>query len=164
MADLSAARLRTLAAELRREVQLIQRSVAELQWVADQPSSEAAQRIQLYAAAAMLDTFYTGVERALERIARTFQSLPDGPNWHRALLDESALDVPRVRPAVLRSSTAHEMGRYLGFRHRFRNLYLFDLDGAQMRPLVDGAGAASEAACADLGNFADQLDALADAL
>ena len=36
MADLSAARLRTLAAELRREVQLIQRSVAELQWVADQ--------------------------------------------------------------------------------------------------------------------------------
>lgn len=57
MADLSAARLRTLAAELRREVQLIQRSVAELQWVADQPASEAAQRIQLYAAAAMLDTF-----------------------------------------------------------------------------------------------------------
>jgi hypothetical protein len=33
-----------------------------------------------------------------------------------------------------------------------------------MRPLVDGAGAASEAACADLGVFADQLDALADAL
>lgn len=164
MADLSAARLRTLAVELRREAQLIQRSVGELQWVAEQPSSEAAQRIQLYAAAALLDTFYTGVERALERIARAFQALPDGPNRHRALLDESALDVPRVRPAVLRASTAHEIGRYLGFRHRFRNLYLFDLDGAQMRPLIDGAGAACESACADLCSFADHLDAIADAL
>lgn len=90
--------------------------------------------------------------------------LPDGPNWHRALLDESALDVPRVRPAVLRSSTAHEIGRYLGFRYRFRNLYLFDLEGTQMRPLVESAGAACEAACADLCSFADHLDALADAL
>lgn len=164
MAELSPARLRTLAAELRREVQLIQRSVGELQWIAVPGGSDAAQRVQMYAAAAMLDTFYTGVERALERIARTFRTLPDGPNWHRTLLEESALDVPRVRPAVLRASTAHGMGRYLGFRHRFRNLYLFDLDDAQMRPLIEGAVSAAEVACTDLTSFADQLDTLADAL
>jgi hypothetical protein len=112
----------------------------------------------------MLDTFYTGVERALERTARTFQSLPDGPNWHRVLLDESALDVPCVRPPVLSPGSAEAVGRYLSFRHRFRNLYLFDLDQGQMQPLVTAAGATAAAVCQDLAKFADQLDAMATAI
>ncbi len=162
MADLAAPRLRVLAAELRREVAQIERTVAEMAWVATEAESESARRVQIYAAAAMLDTFYTGIERALERIARAFRSLPDGPNWHRALLDEAALDIAQVRPPVLQLETTVLVGRYLSFRHRFRNLYLFDLDEAQIRPLVDGAKLAGDAASRDLLAFALVLEQLAE--
>jgi hypothetical protein len=47
MAEVPAARLRTLAAELRRESALIQRSVDELRWVASPAADDAAQRVQL---------------------------------------------------------------------------------------------------------------------
>lgn len=164
MAEVSTGRLLTLAAELRREAGLIERSVRELAWVATPGATEAAERVQLYAAAAMLDTFYTGIERGLERIARLFNILPDGPNWHRTLLDESGLDVPRVRPAVLRAETVSAVSRYLAFRHRFRNLYLFDLEAALLRPLVDGAPATALGVCADLRAFGDHLEAMAAAL
>ena len=47
------------------------------------------------------------------------------------------LDIPSVRPAVLATGSAAHLERFLSFRHRFRNLYVFDLDGAQLRPLLE---------------------------
>lgn len=117
----------------------------------------------MYAAAAMLDTFYTGIERVLERIARVFEYLPDGPAWHRELLTVSALDVPHARPPVLGEETAHVLTRYLAFRHRFRNLYLFDLEADQMHPLIAGAAPLFGLVTRDLQAFAVVLEALADA-
>ena len=53
---------------------------------------------------------------------------------------------------------------YLAFRHRFRNLYLFDLDVRLVLPLLADAPAAWSAASADLTAFAAHLAALADEL
>ncbi len=161
MAEIGAARLRTLAAEIRRELEALRRTVAELEWVEAQGDSESAVRIRIYASAAMLDTFYTGIERVLERVARVFGNLPDGPGWHRELLASAALDVPLARPPVLREQTVVVLARYLAFRHRFRNLYLFDLEPEQMEPLIAGAADALAALEQDLQEFAEVLDALA---
>ena len=39
--------------------------------------------------------FYAGLERLLEHIASSIdQSLPSGPDWHRELLRQMAVDVP----------------------------------------------------------------------
>jgi len=63
---------------------------------------------------------------------------------------------------VLAEPTARLLEPYLAFRHRFRNLYLFDLHTRLVLPLLAGAPTAWAAASADLGTFAAHLDTLAD--
>jgi hypothetical protein len=53
---------------------------------------------------------------------------------------------------------------YLAFRHRFRNLYLFDLDWQLMEPLLQQAAGVWRATEADLRTFADALERMAEAL
>ena len=51
-----------------------------------------------------LHGWYTGLETALERVARAIdQSVPTGDSWHRNLLSQCTADVPPIRPAVLRN-------------------------------------------------------------
>ena len=47
------------------------------------------------------------------------------------------LDIPSKRPAVINSHLLEQLQQYLGFRHRFRNLYGFELEWARMEILVD---------------------------
>ena len=162
MATDSAPKLRLLAAEVRAEQRRIARTVAELDAAVPAVSRPDSTRLQLYGAAALLETFYSGVEKALTRIAGATSSLPEGGAWHRQLLDDATLELPRIRPAVLLESTARMLEPYLAFRHRFRNLYLFDLDARLVLPLLANATAAWGAASADLGAFAAHLDSLAD--
>jgi len=150
--------------ELRAEFQSLDRAVEEIALVAPGEGSGAPERVRIYAAAALLDTFYSAVERALERIARTFGAVPSGPRRHVELLAASALDIPGLRPAVLSGDTQTELRRFLAFRHRFRNLYLFDLDAEQIAPLAGCAGATWRAARSDFERFADALDGVAASL
>ena len=161
MAEVTPGSLRTLAATLRAELPHMDRTVAEAAVVGLPEGGDAAARVRLYAAAALLDTFYSGVERSLERIARTFDAVPDGPRWHADLLAAAVLDVPGTRPAVLGTVTAAHLKRYLAFRHRFRNLYLFDLDAAQMAPLLRDLEPAWSALRRELSHFADVIEQLA---
>jgi hypothetical protein len=156
--------LRTLAAEIRNELPLIDRTLGELHAITPGTGAGPEGRVHLYAASAVLDTYYTGVERVLERIARTFDAVPTGPHWHADLLAVAALDVPEVRPPVLSGASCAVLKRYLAFRHRFRNLYLFDLDAEQVAPLLQGASAGWTAIRADLDAFASALIELAEAL
>ncbi len=161
MADPSPSRLRALAAEIRAQLAQLRGTTEELAAVRSPAASESVERVIRYAAAAMLDTFYSGVERLLERVARSFGTMPEGPRWHRDLLEAAALDIDRVRPAPLRPATASSLRAYLAFRHRFRNLYLFDLEDQQMRPLIDDAAAIRAAVEAELERFAAELEAMA---
>lgn len=162
MATDSAAKLRLLAAELRAEQNRIDRTVAELDAAVTAVSRPDSTRLQLYGAAALLETFYSGVEKALTRIAGATGSMPEGAAWHRQLRDDATLELPRFRPAVLSVPTVRMLDPYLTFRDRLRNLYLFDLDARLVLSLLADTPAAWAVASADLGTFAAQLDTLAD--
>lgn len=159
MAERSAIVLRRIAAEVREELSRIDRTVFELDASWQDPSSE---RVKLYAAAALLDTFYTGVEKTFRRVAGELGGVPEGPGWHRTLLDDMTLDIPKVRPPVLRPATARSLSRFLAFRHRFRNLYLFDLETRPVSALLEDLARTWAEARADLEQFAGLLDRLAD--
>lgn len=164
MADHSRGSLRLLAAELRSDVAKIQRSVdeiGELGLAAMDASPEG--RVRLYASAAILETFYTSVEKSLLRALRAFGWDSASASWHRDALEAAELEVPDVRPSIIEPETRIALERYLSFRHRFRNLYLFDLAVDLLRPLLNDAPTAAAAVCVDLERFAEFLLALESA-
>jgi HepT-like protein len=163
--DREAVRLRALAAELRAEAGRISRTVDDLGAAAETLSSSAAtDRLALYGTAALLETFYTGVERALVRVAGSTGEAPEGPAWHRRLLEIMSIEIPEVRPQVLSPRSASELEEYLAFRHRFRNLYLFDLQPVPVLALAARAHEVWTKVHADLERFADTLELIAQAL
>ena len=92
--------------------------------------------IELAALAAMLHSFYNGVENLLKRVAvETGEGLPAGDVWHRRLLDQMS-EPTGDRPAVLTEDLRSRLRPYLDFRHVFRHSYTFDLRWNKMRELV----------------------------
>jgi len=88
-----------------------------------------------------LHSFYTGVERVFEDIARTLdQTVPTGPARHQALLLQMSAEVSTVRPPVIRPETRHCLDEYRGFRHIVRNVYTFNLRPGRLQELVAGLG------------------------
>ena len=92
----------------------------------------------LRARGSILHDFYTGMERILVRIAAELNGgVPQGEQWHRALIQNLALDVPEVRPPVIDTELARVLGEYLRFRHVFRDVYGYVLEPDRMRPLEE---------------------------
>jgi hypothetical protein len=86
-----------------------------------------------------IHNFYSGIERVLEKIAYAVEgSLPQGVNWHQELLDQMALEIPNVRPAVISSKTREQLDPYRGFRHVVRNVYTYHISPDKMKPLAKG--------------------------
>jgi hypothetical protein len=106
MAADSAAKLRLLAEEVPVERRRIDRTVAELTAAVGVIGRADSTRLHPDGAAAFLETFCSGVEKAPMRIAGATGSLPDGSGWHRRLLDDATLDLPQTQPPVLSESTA----------------------------------------------------------
>ena len=71
------------------------------------------------------------------------------PSWHHALLNEMALELENVRPAVLGPATLVHLRRLLAFRHFFRHAYSAELDAARLEELQRVAAAASPLLSAD---------------
>lgn len=92
----------------------------------------------LRARGSILHDFYNGVERVFLRIARELNGgVPRGEQWHRDLVDDMALEIPGVRPAVIDGGLANVLGEYLRFRHVFRNVYGGVLESQRMVSLED---------------------------
>lgn len=166
--ELGADRLRLLMAELDHELAQIARLVDGFPHARDALHDPAADTLVVYGAAALIESFYTGMEKALRRVAGAFGGMPTGEARHRDLLASMALDLRGLRPPVLRPSTLSAVDPYLAFRHRFRNLYVFDLERAPMIQLLDRGGAAFaafeedvRALVATLGSWVADLDARA---
>jgi hypothetical protein len=104
--------------------------VAELSGLALTPSTDDPNL--LARAAVALHHAYGAVESALARIARVFDTQPPGPNWHRALLETMAKEVPGIRPAILSASVLPSMRDLLAFRHFFRHAYSVPLDAGRL--------------------------------
>lgn len=157
------ARLLRLVAELRRERSNLDRVAGEvadaLSLLATRPPSS----LELRGAADLLHDWYSGLEKLLQLVSVSMDGgLPEGDRWHRRLLESMAIEVPRTRPAVLARATSTLVDPYLRFRHLFRNLYGFDLEWAQVQPLLAALTGAHAAVGADLDRFEATVLALAD--
>ena len=92
--------------------------------------------IELSALAAMLHSFYTGIENMFKRIAVEIDGkLPSSPFWHRDLLEAMIHPAPN-RQAVISDALRNRLREYLEFRHVFRQAYSFQLRWDKMETLV----------------------------
>lgn len=72
--------------------------------------------------------FYTGVENIFKRIAREIDNdTPKGKNWHKELLNQMAT-THQLRPRVVSPESTDTLTHILKFRHRFRNIYVFEME------------------------------------
>ncbi|MCY3551547.1 MAG: hypothetical protein OXH39_13885 [Candidatus Poribacteria bacterium] len=75
-----------------------------------------------------LPVFYMGLENIFKRIAKEIDmDEPQGKNWHTDLLQQMSTS-RSLRPSVISEKTATALTHILKFRHRFRNIYVFELE------------------------------------
>jgi hypothetical protein len=86
-----------------------------------------------------IHSFYSGIERIFEKISSAVDgSLPQGINWHQELLNQMAMEIPKVRPAVISEKSRELLEPYRGFRHVVRNVYTYHIVPEKMKPLAKG--------------------------
>lgn len=109
-----------------------------------------------------LHSFYAGLERIFQLIAIELDGgTLGGEAWHLELLQQMTLDVPDVRPPVLRPETAKELDEYRKFRHLIRNIYATNIDPVRVGQLVTRLPDLQPSLRQDLDAFVDFLAALA---
>lgn len=121
--------LQEIAERIRGEADDLDTTTHKLQrsWTVVQRGTEE-QDVYLDSVALNLHSFYSGLERLFELIARAVdQMAPSGESWHRELLSQMARDVPHVRPAVISSENAQRLDEFRRFRHLVRNVYASEL-------------------------------------
>jgi hypothetical protein len=102
---------------------------------------------------------YSGFERVFKQIAATVDgSVPTSAEWHRELLEQMGLDLPKVRPPVLSSESIKSLDEYLRFRHVVRNVYTFSFDPERVGRLVTELEAVFEQIRQELSAFAEFLE------
>ena len=157
------ARYRVLARRIQLELEELERTEATIQkhWQTARRTATD-QDAYLNSVALNLHSFYSALERIFELIALELDGgALGGDAWHTELLRQMSLDLPDVRPAVLRPDTAARLDEYRKFRHRIRNIYATNLDPDRMTPLVTGLPALWEAVRGELFVFAAFLTDLA---
>lgn len=78
-----------------------------------------------------LHGFYTGLEKAFERIVDKVDGglvSNESGQWHKDLLDQMTWDVPDTRPPVIDNETRQYLDKYLSFRHVIRSNYTYRLE------------------------------------
>lgn len=122
----------------------------------DKCTGEAPNDIELSALAAMLHSFYTGVENIFKRVALHLDgALPLGVSWHRELLDSMSKPTS-VRAAMVSKAWHERLKEYLKFRHVFRQAYAFQLHWDKMSSLTLDCETTLRMLEEDLDTFLDQ--------
>lgn len=92
--------------------------------------------IENAAASAMLHSFYTEIEKILERIAREWDNQePSSSSWHKDLLKQMAAPT-ETRPAVITPGLVEVLSEFLAFRHLFRGASIALMRWDKLSPLV----------------------------
>lgn len=129
---------------------------------ADFPSLPTERNYDLVILADILTDYYTCVETALVRIAKSFENELEERRWHASLLERMNVEVPRVRPRCLSAGTYGHLHELMRFRH-FRRYY-FDrkYDRERMGLLEKSFLLSIPLVKADLNRFLEFLDRLAE--
>jgi hypothetical protein len=89
--------------------------------------------LELAGTASLLSSFYHGLENILKQsLVATGTALPAGAAWHRDLLQAACAQ------GIVSTATRDRLAPYLAFRHFFTHAYGFELELAQLQPLVSG--------------------------
>ncbi|MGB7591871.1 MAG: hypothetical protein WCD04_03315 [Terriglobia bacterium] len=92
--------------------------------------------IELSALAAMLHSFYSGIENIFKRTTLELgDPMPDGESWHKELLDGMTQPTGNRKP-LLSPGLRGQLKEYMEFRHVFRHAYTFNLRWDRMKTLV----------------------------
>jgi hypothetical protein len=162
----SDSRYQNLVERIRSEVSDLEQVIdrAEQAWLHVETSPED-QYAYLDSVALNLHSFYSGLEKLFELIARHVdQNLPNSENWHRDLLQQMAEDLPSLRPAVISQESANIVDEFRRFRHLVRNVYTTELVPEKMAGLMELLPELWPGLSAELLAFADYLDALSASL
>ena len=109
--------------------------------------------IELYAFAAILHSFYNGIENIFKRVTLELgDAMPGGESWHKDLLD-SMTRPPGDRNSVLSPELARRLKEYMEFRHVFRHAYTFNLRWDRLKTLVLGCEEALQLVESELDRF-----------
>lgn len=159
---MNAKKIRLLKAEIKAELQNLQRLPDELT-SALAYFDEQHSYLRMRAIGSILHDFYCGIEKILERIANTVDGdLPMGQGWHDQLLSQMTLEIEGTRPKVISNELQDQLKEYLRFRHLFRNIYGFVLKWEKMQPLVNEMPNVLNRFTRELSSFFEFLDEMLD--
>jgi hypothetical protein len=114
--------------------------------------------IELSALAALLHSFYTGIENLFGRVAIELDGgVAHGDAWHRRLLQQMT-EGNEARPPLISPNLMDQLQPYLQFRHFFRHSYSFQLRWDKLAPLVLQYEETFTAFCAELAAFSARME------
>lgn len=111
-----------------------------------------------------LHRWYSALESMLERVERTFGTMPTGADWHTDLLVGATLEIPEVRPPLLPAEHLEALRNLLKFRHFFRHAYAVELDKSRLLIVADDLEAAAGPVHGAIRHFETFLTTAAHAL
>jgi hypothetical protein len=162
---LTAQRLRVLRADLEPDRAALGLLAARLARVTGAEGSSWPPEARAATIAVTLHGYYGAAESLMTRVARVLDGgMPEGPEWHRELLDRMSGPLEAVRPALLSPESRAALRRLLGFRHFFRHAYAVDLDDAELGGHAAAVIAAHARLDAEVRAFVDHLRAMEAAL
>jgi len=117
----------------------------------------------IYAIALSLQHYYTSLETSFKRIAKELDGdLPTGEKWHLDLLEQMAIAIKDVRPALLNDKERKKLDKLRRFRHVVRHGYEYELDWDQIKPLVKEMNKVNSSLKDSFSNFEEFLYKLSD--
>lgn len=138
-------RTATHAGRLLEQAALIERAISDLDAICREaaPAAERLKKspndvITVMGCGGLLHGFYSAFETLMRDAADALNGrVPQGEAWHARLLDQLSVEVPGMRPAMFTPEIRDRLDEYRGFRHVYRNLYVFSLKPARVLDLLE---------------------------
>ena len=151
----------TLAARSRADLVRLRRQAERAIGNLDDASAGTNPEKALELAGYEMATYYTGLERLFEAVARDVDRAPvSGASWYQDLLDQMRLHLNGRRPPVVTAETALGLTGLLQFRRVMRSTYALELDLQRIASLGRLFGPLTTAVEQELDGFAVTLDGL----
>lgn len=104
-----------------------------------------------------LHNFYNGTENIFRLIARFYENDFSRDSWLSDLLKRMLLEVKGYRSSVIDENLYEKLNEFRGFRHKFRNLYNFELNWDKEKELVDSLDLTAGLLFKQLNVFLDKV-------